>query len=356
MDFKDFLPKELREKELEEEKIIEEIEKISPSQIYDIITSRKPDWQTIIYEMVHNEELDPWDIDLVILTKKYFEKIEEMKEMDFYISSKVLLAASLLLRIKSEFLLNKHIKDVDEILFGRKKENIKIIEKIEIDESEIPVLIPKTPMSRLRKVTLPELMMALNKAINTESRRIKREVAIKRAKKLSHIDIPQFKRIDLKDRIKQFYEKIISIIKGPEKPKEKLTYSELTKNEREEKIATFLPLLHLSNTKKIWIEQNNHLEEIWIYLFEHYEINRNKFIEELEEDIKEIKEEISESIEENKIHGLQKAKEKIKKRKDLELEAKSELEKELGINIDTEIDKIEKEEKINQATGFNQEN
>lgn len=356
MDFKDFLPKELKENELEEKEIIENIEKISPSQIYDIITSRKPDWQTIIYEMVHNKELDPWDIDLVILTKKYFEKIEEMKEMDFYISSKVLLAASLLLRIKSEFLLNKHIKDIDEILFGRKKEDPKIIEKIEIDESEIPMLIPKTPLSRLRKVTLPELMMALNKAINTESRRIKREVAIKRAKKLSHVDIPQFKRIDLKDRIKQFYQKIISIIKGPEKPKEKLTYSELTKNEREEKIATFLPLLHLSNTKKIWLEQNNHLEEIWIYLFEHFEENRNTFIEELEEDIKEIREEISESIEENKIPGLQKAREITKKKKELELEAKNELEKELGINIDTEIDKIEKEEEINKVTGFSQEN
>lgn len=356
MNFKDFLPKELRENELEEKEIIEEIEKISPNQIYDIITSRKSDWQTIIYEMVHSKELDPWDIDLVILTRKYFEKIEEMKEMDFYISSKVLLAASLLLRIKSEFLLNKHIKDIDEILFGRKKENLKIIEKIEIDESEIPMLIPKTPLSRLRKVTLSELMMALNKAINTESRRIKKEVAIKRAKKLSYVDIPQFKRIDLKDRIKQFYQKIISIIKGPEKPKEKLTYSELTKNEREEKIATFLPLLHLSNTKKIWLEQNNHLEEIWIYLFEHFEENRDKFIEDLEEDIKEMKEEISESIEENKMLGLQKSKETIKKKKDLELEAKNELEKELGINIDTEIDKIEKEEKINKVTGFNQEN
>lgn len=356
MDFKDFLPKEFTENELTEEEIIKEIEKISPTQVYDIITSRKPDWQTIIYEMVHTEQLDPWDIDLVILTKKYFEKIEELKEIDFYISSKVLLAASLLLRIKSEFLLNKYIKDIDEILFGRKKENQKIIEKIEIDESEIPILIPKTPMSRLRKVTLPELMMALNKAMNTESRRIKREVAIKRAKKLSHVDILQFKRIDLKDRIKRFYEKILSIIKGTEKPKEKLTYSELTKNEREEKIATFLPLLHLSNTKKIWIEQNNHLEEIWIYLFEHFEENRDKFIEELEEDIKEMKEEISESIEETKMHGLQKAKEIIKKKKELEMEARNELEKELGINIDTEIDKIEKEEKINEKTGFSQEN
>ena len=42
-------------------------------------------------------------------------------------------------------------------------------------------------------------MAALNKAINTESRRIKREVAVKRAKKLSEVDFPEFKRVDLKE-------------------------------------------------------------------------------------------------------------------------------------------------------------
>ena len=107
MNFEEFLPEEVRENELTEKEVIEEIEKINQNQVYDIITSRKPDWQSIIYEMVHNNQLDPWDLDLVTLTKKYFEKIEEIEE--FYISSKVLLAASLLLRIKSELLLNKHI-------------------------------------------------------------------------------------------------------------------------------------------------------------------------------------------------------------------------------------------------------
>ena len=352
MGFEEFLPEEIKENELIEKEVIEEIEKINQNQVYDIITSRKPDWQVIIYEMVHNNQLDPWDLDLVTLTKKYFEKIEEMKETDFYISSKVLLAASLLLRIKSEILLNKYIKEIDEILFGRKKEPQKIIEKIEIDESEIPILIPKTPMSRLRKVTLPELMIALNKAINTESRRIKREVAIKRAKKLSYLDIPQFKKIDLKDRIKQFYEKIIKEIKGKDKPKIKLTYSELTKNEREEKLATFLPLLHLSNAKKIWLEQNNHLEEIWIYLFKYFEKNKEEFMDNLEKDIQEMKEELSESIEETS--NLEKAREKLKGKKELSLEARKELIKELGIDIETEIEKINKEEKIDEYTEFDE--
>ncbi|MCH7641008.1 segregation/condensation protein A, partial [Patescibacteria group bacterium] len=107
MGFEEFLPKE---EEIIEEIPEKEVEKINQNQVYDVITSKKADWQVIIYDLIHTEQLDPWDIDIIILTRKYFEKIKEIDDTDFYISSKVLLAAALLLRIKSEFLLNKHIK------------------------------------------------------------------------------------------------------------------------------------------------------------------------------------------------------------------------------------------------------
>jgi len=344
------------------------IEKISPNQVYDIISSKKPDWQVIIYDLINSEQLDPWDIDVIILTNKYFEKIEELEEMDFYISSKILLASALLIRIKSEFLLNKHIKSIDEILFGKKPEIKPQLERIEIDESELPLLMPKTPLSRHRKVTLNELMLALNKAINTESRRIKREVAIKRAHKLSHVDIPKFKKIDLKDRIKQFYARILTSLKTKEaeKPKEKIEYSKLVGKEKEEKLACFLPVLHLSNTKKLWLEQEDHLDEIWIFLYHYFEKNREKFIQDLEKDIEEMKHEleISEKAEniEKKSSGLEKARKKLEAKKQLEEEMKQELEKELGIELTESAEEIERagervelEKKIEDITGFEQE-
>lgn len=303
MSFEKFLPKEnvSFEREIPIENF-EKIEKITPNQVYDVITSKKSDWQTIIYELINSEQLDPWDIDIVVLTNKYFEKVFEIEqELDFYVLSKVLLAASLLLRIKSEFLLNKHIKSIDEILFG-KKEIEKKIEKIELDDEEFPILIPKTPLPRLKKVTLPELMEALNKAINTESRRIKREVAVKRAHKLSYIDIPKFRRIDLKDRIKEFYTRILNALNRITKDeKKKITYSKLVGGQKEQKLACFLPLLHLSNTRKLWLEQEKHLDEIWIYLYQYFEKNKNKFLEGLEEDIEDMKEEIANVEEQEKI-------------------------------------------------------
>ena len=312
MGFEDLLPnndvEESSEDELFEKPEVEE--KIGQNQVYDLVTGKQPEWQSIIYDLIHTEQLDPWDIDLVILTQKYFEKISEMEEKageedfnseesesaEFYISSKVLFAAALLLRIKSEFLLNKHITSIDEVLFGRKDEDKYVMERIEIDENELPVLVPRTPLPRAKKVTLQELMIALNKAINTESRRIKREVAFKRARKLSEVDFPKFKKIDLKDRIKQFYARILTSVRkkatGPEKHMNKIGYLDLVGKEKEEKLACFLPLLHLSNTQKLWLEQENHLDEIWIFLFTYFNKNQDMFIEELEEDIEEMREEL----------------------------------------------------------------
>jgi chromatin segregation and condensation protein Rec8/ScpA/Scc1 (kleisin family) len=369
------LDEELREKIRED--IIEDsgdkVEKIGQNQFYDIITSRKPDWQAIIYDLIHTEQLDPWDIDIIILTEKYFEKVlelekeiadsDELEVTDFYASSKVLLAAALLLRIKSEFLLNRHIKSIDDILFGKKEDKKYFLERIEIDNEDLPILIPKTPLPRARRVTLDELMSALNHAINTESRRIKREVSIKRAQKLSEVDFPEFSRIDLKDRIKHFYARVLTSLKKkavtPEKHMNKIGYCDLIGKEREEKLASFLPLLHLSNTQKLWLEQEKHLDEIWVYLYNYFNKNKDKFMEDLEKDIEDMKEELAEESTEKFI-------EESDEGEDYEAEIKGrkinpwadEDAKEISnlfSGIFEEINNLNKEEKIEEITGFEDE-
>jgi len=344
---------------IEESPVEGDIEdRIGQSQVYDIVTSRKPDWQAIIYDLIHTEQLDPWDIDLVKLTAKYFERIMKMEEneTDFYDSSKVMLAAALLLRIKSEFLLNKHLRSIDEILFGRKDDEKKIFERIEINEDDLPILIPKTPLPRSRRVTLPELMAALNKAMSTESRRIKREVAVKRAQKLSEVDFPKFRRVDLKDRIKQFYARVLTSIKkkavSDERHMNKIGYSELIGSEREEKLACFLPVLHLSNNKKLWLEQENHLEEIWIFLHEYFNNNKESFLEELEDDIEGMKAELEE--ENANSEALDEGKELITKGKEIDTQVGKDMKK-IVKEIGKEIESINKEKEIEKVTGFSDE-
>lgn len=244
---------------------------VKQEQVHDILFNREIGWQEIIYDLINTEQLNPWDIDIMILTEKYLETLQKLEEADFFISSKVLLAASLLLRIKSEILLNEYIKSIDEILFG-KKENLesKKLERIELDE-QIPELIPKSPMPRFKRVSLKELMEALNKAMITENRRIKKEIVKSNAIREVGISFPK-RKLSMHDKIKQIFSKIIYSLeenkndpKGDSHGEKRIHYDSLIGGEKHERIFSFAPLLHLEHQKKIWLEQNGHFEDIYIW-------------------------------------------------------------------------------------------
>ena len=257
-----------------EENEVPKIEvKAKQEQIHDLLFNQEIGWQEIIYDLINTEQLDPWDIDITILTNKYLEKLNDLEE-NYFISSKVLLAAALLLRIKSEVLLNKYIKSIDEILFGKKEEaEYKKLERIELEE-EIPELIPKSPLPRFRRVTLNELIESLNKAIVTENRRIKREIIDHNALREAGISLPK-KKFTIKDKIKEIYEKLIEHLKE----NEKVHFDKLMAIEKEDKIITFSSLLHLESQNKIWLHQEEHFGDIHIWEKNNYLKNNDPFKE-----------------------------------------------------------------------------
>ena len=242
-------------------------------QVHKLVFSREIGWQEIIYDLINSEELDPWNIDITVLTNKYLEKIQELEE-NYFVSSKVLLAAALLLRIKSEILLNKYIRSIDEILFGKKEKKYSGLERIELDE-EIPFLIPKSPLPRFRKVTLNELVESLNKAIITENRRIKKEIINNRTIIDASFSLPKRKFI-ITDKIKEIYEVLFGHLEKNENGF--IPFSILIGNEKEERIFTFTSLLHLENQKKIWLHQDEHFGDINIWMKDvYFEKNPNHF-------------------------------------------------------------------------------
>ena len=56
----------------------------------------------ILVQLAERGEIDPWKIDIVEVTDRFFEELGRRKEMDLRISGRALFYASLLLRIKSE--------------------------------------------------------------------------------------------------------------------------------------------------------------------------------------------------------------------------------------------------------------
>ena len=266
---------------------IEKKEKINQDQLYELLTGKEISWQAIIYDLINSEQLDPWDINLGLLANKYLEKIRTLEEANFFVSSKVLLAAALLLRLKSEILLSKYIKSIDEILFGKKEEKKYVLERIQIDENELPELVPKTPLPRYRKVSLDELMKALDNAINTETRRIRKEISDKQAEKLASIVFPKTTRVSIKDRIRKLYARIQTYFKK----QHKISYTELVGEKSEERLACFLPILHLDNQEKVWLNQERHFQEIYIWLKEAWRkenADRESLIQQVDEQKEEL--------------------------------------------------------------------
>ncbi len=255
-------------------------EKINQEQIHELLFGQKLSWQSIIYDLINSEQLNPWDIDISLLANKYLERVRKLEEADFFVSSKVLLAASLLLRIKSDILLSYEIPSLDNILFGKEEKKIYSQERIELDE-ELPNLVPRTPLPRLRRVTLQELMLSLGRAIQTENRRIKKEIVLKQMLKEAEIVLPR-NFINIREKIRDIYKKIRDIFQNR---KDKLAFSELLKTTEEDKILAFVSLLHLDNQQKIWIEQENHFEEIWILLKKMYEEQNKEKLTKLREEV-----------------------------------------------------------------------
>ncbi len=295
--------------------------KVGQEQIQGLLFGEKLSWQSIIYDLINTEQLDPWDVDIGLLANKFLDRVRSLEEANFFISSKVLFAASLLLRIKSEILLNHYIPSLDEILFGKQEEKKYIQERIDL-EDDIPELIPRTPLPRGRKVSLQELIVALGKAIKTENRRIKR-VIIDKQRALETGAVMPRKSADMKSQIIFLYSKLKEIFSRDNN--EKIPFSSFSGNTAENKLANFVPLLHLDYQHKVLAEQDNAFDEIWIWLKHIYEKKHASMLEQMKKEAEEaMKEDIIQLAKEGELEKLEKKnrKGKFKKKVENKLEAK----------------------------------
>ena len=218
-------------------------------------------WQTILLDLIKTEKMDPWNIDISILTQKYIDIVKKLKEVNFSLSGKVILAASILLKIKSDKLLNENITAFDDLMYEHEELEENFIEEKQ-ERLVKPKLTIKTPQARKRKVSINDLVFALERALEVEQRRKIRY--IREAEVPDSIKVPD-KKIDIGNKITEIYEKIKNFLKK----ENKVTFSQLTPSkEKEDVIYTFIPLLHLDNQKKIHLQQEKPFEEINIIIKE----------------------------------------------------------------------------------------
>jgi len=232
------------------------------NQVFELLFKEDEiSWQSILYELVRTEQMDPWDIDISALTKSYIETIKKLQEINFRITGKVLLAAAILLHLKSTKFLEEDISNLNNLM--NPPEEILPEDETFYEQGEMKyvmpdklVLIPRTPQPRKRKVSIYDLIDSLQKALEVKQRRILRFVEIPK------IDIPQ-KKVDITKIIFNLYNQIKDILNE----KEKIYFHELVQSDKkEDKIYTFVPLLHLATQRKIDLDQEFHLGDIEIRL------------------------------------------------------------------------------------------
>lgn len=229
-------------------------------RIYDLIVEKDEiSWKSLLMDIFKKEGLDPWDVDIGALTNSYIQRVKELQETNLKLSGKVLLASALLLKIKSRKLVGEDLDNFDNLLSSTDEmDEDEFYDGLESElrrgetMEDIPDLAPRLPLPRKRKVSVHDLVKALEQALEVKQRRILRDMPAPK------VEVPE-KKFDITQAIKNLHLRIVSLFSA----KKSLKFKELLPSDsKEDKIFTFMPLLHLATNRKIDIEQEKPFGEI----------------------------------------------------------------------------------------------
>jgi segregation and condensation protein A len=203
----------------------------------------------ILVSLAKNGEIDPWDIDVVDVTDKFLARLAELERLDLRVSSRTLLFASILVRMKSDALEESEPEDAD------------YDEPLEDDlQVCFPVLKPKVRRHAKRRVTLSELIQELKKATKrkekSDSRRLMQQL---QANKFDALTVAHTEDIERQVR------RVRRELKQRFGENERVRLSELVvEHTAENIIKTYIPLLFMATRRQILLEQQEFFGDIFI--------------------------------------------------------------------------------------------
>ncbi|MGL5316625.1 MAG: segregation and condensation protein A [Peptostreptococcaceae bacterium] len=223
----------------------------------------------LLYDLISKQKIDIKDISIIEITKQYIHYIEMLEKMDLEVTSEFIIMASKLLEIKSKYLLYKQ-KDEDEAedprlelmekleeykkykiaaeslkgnvsykndLFYRKKEEIIIDEKIDLEEISIEAI----------KNILPFILK-----VKTAEEDNHKELTDEKLKK-----IVKGRIVSVEDKMKY--------IRNIMAEKSEVRFTNIIEScDKNEVIATFLSILELIKAKEVVVDQDIFFDDILI--------------------------------------------------------------------------------------------
>ncbi len=202
------------------------------------------DWQEVVSNIVMEEGMNPLDIDIIKLADSFLKHLQTLQQFDFKIPARFILIASILLRMKCEMIFEEEEK--------------KVLEKKDVEplNIEVPILISPATRKPTKKVTLTELVNALNKAFDFREKKETKQFRMRRA-----VENLINEEEDIEERIEKIFAEINS--------KKSIMFSQLVPSwRRKEIVSTFLPLLYLSQRGRIRCDQEEMFMDISINIIE----------------------------------------------------------------------------------------
>ncbi len=215
-------------------------------------------WRDILYEVLRG--MDPWDVDLVELATRYSKKVDEMREMNFRIPANVILVCSVLLRMKADIMTPQEDEYLDygtslDFIFNSDYP----ISALVGDAEPYPIAV-KPARVLTRRVTADELIDAIQDAMRERTRKVERAAAKAACREEEvHEDVVLEPEINILEVIEDTYRRVMDILSG----KDVVLFSEMART-RDEMLHVFLSILHLSNSERICLSQEQLFGEIYI--------------------------------------------------------------------------------------------
>jgi segregation and condensation protein A len=209
----------------------------------------KPTWKQILMELILTERIDPWNIDICIISDRFLAKVREMKKLDLLLPANVILAASILLRYKSSFL---KLYDPQPV-----QETLPVVE--EFAAEEMPQLMISARIPPKRQISLDELTQEIERVIKYEN----------------NVYVPKHKggieetinftltQEDIEKKMDDVYERI----KANADETGWTMFSNIIRDyERRDVVYALLSILHLTQRELVDIKQDQLFGELFIHL------------------------------------------------------------------------------------------
>ncbi|MFH0835665.1 MAG: segregation/condensation protein A [Candidatus Micrarchaeota archaeon] len=201
----------------------------------------KPTWREFLMDLIQTEQMDPWDIDLIKVADAYLYKVREMQGMDLRIPANVILASALLLRFKA-----------DALNFDEPQEE-EYVER-QLVQEQLPELVFKLNKPRSRRVTLSELITAVEQVMKQGKRKRSFHAVLEPLE----FTLPEH---DIEEKMK----KVMDTAHARKDSEGLLLFSDLLEEKTVlETVTTLLPLLHLVQEEKLMAWQDEFFGDIFI--------------------------------------------------------------------------------------------